>query len=99
MFWHPKQLLEIYFVILSEKFLLYSFSSTVRDLAVILDSSISFRPCYILSHAFFIVLFKTQFRLVLFFWLSRAGSGFTCFRIDYCNALLIGPFKVLLLPV
>ena len=102
MVWHPQQLLKIDFVLLLESFPHYSFSSTVRDLGVTLDSSLSFKDHIsnlTRSSYFHLRRLRAIRRSVSSSVFTTLVHAFICSRIDYCNSLLIGLPKVRLSPL
>jgi len=89
----PQQLQKLDYSLLSDKFPSFVFSSSVRDLGVILDSTLSFT-----EHI-------SKLTRISYFHLRRLRAirksvpsstfativhAFVCSRIDYCNSLLIG---------
>src|ERR1043165_7478661 len=98
----PQQLHKLDFVLLSEKFPLFTFSSSVWDLGVTLDSSLTFtehisnltRSSYF--HLRRLRVIRRSDSSSIFTTLVHA---FVFSRIDYCNSLLVGLFKVRLSPL
>jgi len=89
----PQQLQELDFAFLSEQFQLISFSSSVRDLGVTTDSSLTFAG-YIsnltCSSYFHFRRLRLICRSVSSSIIDTSIHAFICSRIDYCNSLLIG---------
>ena len=98
----PQQLLKIDFPLLSEMFPHYSFSSSVRDLGVTLDSSLTFKEhisSLTRSSYFHLRRLRVVRRSVSSSVFTTLVHAFICSRIDYCNSLLIGLPKVRLSPL
>ena len=98
----PKQLQKLDFVLLSAKFPLFSFSTSVRDLGVTLDSSLTFSEHIsnlTRSSYFHLRRLRVIRRSVSSATFTTLVHAFVSSRIDYCNSLLIGLPKVRLLPL
>ena len=98
----PQQLQKLDFALLSQRFPLFSFSSSVRDLGVTLDNSLTFtehiskltRTSY-----FHLRRLRAIRRSVSSPIFTSIVHAFVCSRLDYCNSLLIGLPKVRLAPL
>ena len=98
----PQQLHKLELILLSEKFSLFSFSSSVRDLGVVLDSSLTFTEHIsnlTRSSYFHLRRLRVIRRSVSSSIFTTLVHAFICSRIDYCNSLLIGLPKVRLSPI
>ena len=98
----PQQLQKLDFVLLSEKFPLLSFSSSVRDLGVTLDSSLTFSDHIsnlTRSSYFHLRRLRAIRRSVSPSIFTTLVHAFVCSRIDNCNSLLIGLPKSRLSPL
>ena len=98
----PQQLHKLDFVLLSEKFPLFTFSSSVRDLGVTLYSSLTFTDHIsnlTRSSYFHLRRLRVIRRSVSFAIFTTLVHAFVCSRIDYCNSLLVGLPKVRLSPL
>jgi hypothetical protein len=96
------QLLKLDYDLLSERFPLFTFSTTVRDLGVTLDNTLSFAEHISnLSRSSFYHLRRLRAvrRSVPSSIFSTMVHAFICSRIDYCNSLLIGLPKSRLSPL
>jgi len=97
-----QQLAKLDFPLLTEKFPAYTFSSSVRDLGVTLDSSLTFtehisnltRSCY-----FQLRRLRAIRRSVSHSIFTSIVHAFVCSRLDYCNSLLMGLPKQRLAPL
>ena len=82
---------------LSEKFSHFTFSSSVRDLGVTLDSSLTFTEHISnLTRSFYFQLRRLRAirKSVSSSTFTSVVHAFVCSRIDYCNSLLVGLPKV-----
>src|SRR5688572_10468314 len=97
-----QQLAKLDFAVLAQTFPSFTFSSSVRDLGVVLDSTLSFsehiknltRSCY-----FHLRRLRAIRRSVSSSVFTTIVHAFICSRIDYCNSLFVGLPKVRLSPV
>jgi hypothetical protein len=98
----PQQLQKIDFALLLELFPHYSFSSSVRDLGVTLDSCLSFKD-HISNLTrvsyFHLRRLRAVRRSVSSSVFKTLVHAFVSSRIDYCNSLLIGLPKIRLIPL
>src|SRR5688572_10054467 len=83
------QLSKLHFQLLTEKFPTYTYSSSVRDLGVTLDSSLTFTEhiSNLTRSCFFQLRRLRAIRRSVF---TTIGHAFICSRLDYCNSLLMG---------
>src|SRR5688572_25310415 len=96
------QLSKLDFHLLTEKFPAYTYSSSVRDLGVTLDSSLTFtehisnltRSCF-----FQLRRLRAIRRSVSPSVFTTIVHAFICSRLDYCNSLLMGLPKQRLSPL
>ena len=98
----PQQLLKLDYTLLSEKFPHFTFSSSVRDLGVTLDSSLTFTEHIsklTRSSYFQLRRLRAIRRSVSSSTFTSIVHAFVCSRIDYCNSLLVGLPKVRLSPL
>jgi hypothetical protein len=98
----PQQLSKIDYALLLEIFPQCSFSTSVRDLGVTLDSSLSFKghiSNLTRSSYFHLRRLKAIRRSVSSTVLTTLVHAFICSRIDYCNSLLIGLPRIRLSPL
>jgi Reverse transcriptase (RNA-dependent DNA polymerase) len=96
------QLQKLDFSILSEHFPLLSFSSSVRDLGVVLDTTLTFKDHIAnLSRSSYFHLRRLRVirRSVSSSIFTTLVHAFVCSRIDYCNSLLVGLPKASLSPL
>ena len=97
-----QQLSKLDFQLLTEKFPAYTYSSSVRDLGVTLDSSLTFtehisnltRSCF-----FQLRRLRAIRRSVSPSVFTTIVHAFICSRLDYCNSLLMGLPKQRLSPL
>ena len=88
-----QQLAKLDFLLLTEKFPAFTYSSSVRDLGVTLDSSLTFtehvsnltRSCF-----FQLRRLRAIRRSVSPSIFTTIVHAFVCSRLDYCNSLLMG---------
>ena len=98
----PQQLLKLDYTLLSEKFPHFTFSSSVRDLGVTLDSSLTFTEHIsklTRSSYFQLKRLRAIRKSVSSSTFTSIVHAFVCSRIDYCNSLLVGLPKVRLSPL
>jgi len=98
----PQQLLKLDFLLLSERFPQFTFSTSVRDLGVTLDSSLTFsKHITNLTRSSYFQLRRLRAirKSVSLSTMTSIVHAFVCSRIDYCNSLLIGLPKVRLSPI
>src|SRR5688572_6304266 len=93
-----QQLLKLDYCLLAERFPSFTFHSSVRDLGVVLDSTLTF------SEHIANLTRSSYFHLRRLRAIRRSVStsivhAFVCSRIDYCNSLLVGLPKVRLPPL
>jgi hypothetical protein len=89
----PQQLLKLDYTLLSEKFPHFTFSSSVRDLGVTLDCSLTFTEHIsnlTRSSYFQLRRLRAIRRSVSSSTFTSIVHAFVCSRIDYCNSLLVG---------
>src|ERR1043165_8810752 len=92
-FMNKQQLAKLDYSSLTEMFPSFTYSSSVRDLGVTLDSSLTFiehissltRSCY-----FQLRRLRAIRRYVLLSVFATTVHAFICSRLDYCNSLLAG---------
>ena len=97
-----QQLAKLDFALLAQTFPSFTFSSSVRDLGVVLDSTLTFsehiknltRSCY-----FHLRRLRAIRRSVSSSVFTTIVHAFICSRIDYCNSLFVGLPKVRLSPL
>ena len=98
----PQQLRKLDFVLLAENFPQFSFSTSVRDLWITLDSSLTFSEhiSNLTRSSYFQLRRLRAIRgSVSSSILTSIVHAFVSSRIDYCNSLLIGLPKVRLSPI
>ena len=98
----PQQLQKLDLLLLAENFPQFTFSTSVRDLGVTLDSSLTFSEHITQltrSSYFQLRRIKAIRRSVSSSTLTSIVHAFVCSRIDYCNSVLVGLSKVRLSPI
>ena len=98
----PQQLQKLDLLLLAENFPQFTFSTSVRDLGVTLDSSLTFSEHITqLTRSSYFQLRRIRAirRSVSSSTLTSIVHAFVCSRIDYCNSVLIGLSKVRLSPI
>ena len=98
----PQQLKKLDYALLSERFPRFTFSSSVRDLGVTLDSSLTFTEHIAMltrSSYFQLRRLRAIRKSVSSSTFTSIVHAFVCSRIDYCNSLLVGLPKVRLSPL
>ena len=98
----PQQIKKIDFLLLSQTFPQFTFSTSVRDLGVTLDCSLTFSTHVTnltRSSYFHLRRLRSIRRSVSLSTMTSIVHAFVCSRIDYCNSLLIGLPKVRLSPI
>src|SRR6218665_2279020 len=89
----PQQLLKLDHALFSDRFVHFTFHTTVRDLGVTLYSALTFsQHISNLTRASYLQLrrLRTNCKAVSVHILTSIVHAFVCSRIDYCNSLLIG---------
>src|SRR6218665_3667435 len=98
----PQQLSKLDLPLLIERFPTFTFHSSVRNLGVVLDSTLTFSE-YVanLTRASYFHLRRLRAirRSVSSHVFTLIVHAFVCSRIDYCNSLLVGLPKVRLSPI
>lgn len=97
-----QQLLKLDYALLAERFPLFTFSASVRNLGVTFDSTLSFaKHVSNLSRSSFYHLRRLRAvrRSVSSSTFTTMVHAFVCSRIDYCNSLLVGLPKLRLSPL
>src|SRR6218665_2251854 len=96
----PQQLSKLDLPLLTERFPSFTFHSSVRNLGVVLDSTLTFSE-YVAnltrSSYFHLRRLRAIRRSVSSHVFTSIVHAFVCSRIDYCNSNLVGFPKVLLL--
>ena len=98
----PQQLQKLDFPLLAENFPQFTFSTSVRDLGVTLDSTLTFSDHVknlTRSSYFQLRRIRTIRKSVSLSTLTHIVHAFVCSRIDYCNSILIGLPRVRLSPL
>ena len=97
-----QQLQKLDIPLLNEKFPSFTFHSSVRDLGVVLDSTLTFSnhiANLTRSSYFHLRRLRAIRRSVSSSVFTSIVHAFICSRIDYCNSLLIGLPKIRLSPL
>jgi hypothetical protein len=97
-----QQLSKLDFPLLAEKYPSFTFLSSVRDLGVVLDSTLTFSEHIAnltRSSYFHLRRLRAIRRSVSSSVFTSIIHAFICSRIDYCNSLLVGLPKVRLSPL
>jgi hypothetical protein len=98
----PQQLQKLDYTLLSQTFPHFNFSSSVRDLGVTLDSSLTFTEHIAnLTRSSYFQLRRLRAirKSVTSSIFTSIVHAFVCSRLDYCNSFLIGLPKVRLAPL
>ena len=97
-----QQLLKLDFPLLAERFPSFTFHSSVRDLGVVLDSTLTFSEHIAnltRSSYFHLRRLRAIRRSVSSSVFTSIVHAFICSRIDYCNSVLVGLPKLRLSPL
>ena len=97
-----QQLHKLDFPLLTERFPSFTFHSSVRDLGVVLDSTLTFSQHIAnltRSSYFHLRRLRAIRRSVSSSVFTSIVHAFICSRIDYCNSVLVGLPKVRLSPL
>src|SRR6218665_1110892 len=98
----PQQLSKLDLPLLTERFPSFAFYSSVRNLGVVLDSTLTFSEhvANLTRSSYFHLRLLRAIRCSVFSHVFTSFvHAFVCSRIDYCNSLLVGLPKVRLSPI
>src|SRR6218665_695021 len=99
----PQQLSKLDLPLLIERFPSFTFHSSVRNLGVVLDSTLTFSEhvAHLTRSSYFHLRRLRAIRrsFVSSHVFTSIVHAFVCSRIDYCNSLLVGLPKVRLSPI